>query len=157
MFGTLLENEIDEVLRNEFIGRIGCHAEGMTYVVPISYAFDGTFIYCHTFEGMKVNMMRRNPMVCFEVDDLYNMANWKSVICFGEFEELPGGQEREKAIKALMNRIVPVVHSETMHLSPQWPFPVNDASEINGIIFRIRLNKKTGRFEKSSTQQFFTS
>ncbi|MEJ0105912.1 MAG: pyridoxamine 5'-phosphate oxidase family protein [Bacteroidota bacterium] len=53
MFGSLNNNEIDELLHQQFIGRIGCHAEGVTYVVPISYAYDGEYIYGRTFEGMK--------------------------------------------------------------------------------------------------------
>src|SRR5437867_2802633 len=35
--GALSEDEIDQVLRFEMVGRIGCHADGKTYVVPIIY------------------------------------------------------------------------------------------------------------------------
>lgn len=157
MFGTLNEKEIEALINREYIGRIGCHAEGVTYVVPISYAYDGEFIYGHTFEGMKLNIMRKNPKICFEVDDLHNLANWESMIAWGVFEELENGKERDKAVRVLMARTLPLVHSETMHLSPQWPFPVNDVMEISGIIFRVRLTGKTGRYEKSSADYFFAT
>ncbi len=157
MFGHLEHHEIEKVIHREYIGRIGCHAEGVTYIVPISYAYDGEFIYSHTFEGMKVNMMRKNPEICFEVDDLHDMANWQSVIAWGTFEELKNGADRDHAINVLMTRVLPLVHSQTMHISPRWPFPENDSSVIEGIIFRIHLSEKTGRFEKSSPDYFFAS
>jgi len=56
------------VLTSQLIGRIGCHADNVTYVVPVSYVYDGDSIYSHTHEGMKINMMRENPDVCFEAD-----------------------------------------------------------------------------------------
>jgi nitroimidazol reductase NimA-like FMN-containing flavoprotein (pyridoxamine 5'-phosphate oxidase superfamily) len=37
MFGKLNHDQIEEVLKNQFIGRIGCHADGITYVIPVSY------------------------------------------------------------------------------------------------------------------------
>jgi len=157
MFGTLGTVEIEALIHREYIGRIGCHAEGVTYVVPISYAYDGEFIYAHTYEGMKVNMMRKNPRICFEVDDMHNMANWQSAIAWGEFEELIAGKERDFAVHLLMDRSLPIVHSETMHLSPQWPFPSNDPAAVTGIIFRVRLTGKTGRYEKSSPDYFFAT
>jgi uncharacterized protein len=157
MFGTLNNQQIEALIHDEFIGRIGCHAEDVTYVVPISYAYDGQYVYGHTFEGMKVNMMRKNPKLCFEVDDMHNLANWQSVIAWGEFEELKPGLERDNAVKLLMNRTLPFIHSETMHLSAQWPFPASDPIAVDGIVFRIRLEKKTGRFEKSDPAYFFAT
>ena len=32
--------------------------------------------------------MRANPFVCFEVEDIDDLANWHSVIAWGVFEEL---------------------------------------------------------------------
>jgi hypothetical protein len=36
MFGRLNLEEIDELLHQQIIGRIGCHSDGVTYIVPIS-------------------------------------------------------------------------------------------------------------------------
>ena len=83
MFGKLNNEEIEGLIQSQLIGRIGCHADDVTYVVPISYAYDGTYLYGHTYEGMKVDMMRKNPKICFEVDSTRNLANWQSVIGWG--------------------------------------------------------------------------
>ncbi len=150
MIGKLENHEIEEVLHRQLIGRIGCHANDITYVVPISYAYDGTYIYGHTYEGMKIEMMRENPKVCFEVDNMENMANWKSVICWGEFEELTNSDERKTGIQKLLDRVLPLITSETVQITPHWPFPPTDFDRINGIVYRIRLHEKTGRFENNS-------
>ena len=80
MLGALYKPQIDHVLHSQVVGRIGCYADGKLYVVPITYAYDGKYIYAHSKDGMKIKMMRKNPHVCFEVDVMENMANWRSVI-----------------------------------------------------------------------------
>jgi uncharacterized protein len=154
MFGELNQKEIEDLLHQQVIGRIGCYANNTTYVVPISYAYDGEYIYAHTQEGMKIRMMRQNRSICFEVDSLHDLANWQSVICWGEFEELKNEPERNLAIQKLHDRILPLVSSVTTKLSPEWPFTPTETSVIPGVIFRIRLAKKTGRFENSTVPSF---
>src|SRR6478609_3860260 len=104
MINTLDHTAIEEVLNKHFIGRIGCHTNDEVYVVPVSYAYDGQYVYVRSFEGKKMEIMRNNPKVCFEVDETQNMANWKSVIAWGEFEELTDKTERSKALKVLIDR-----------------------------------------------------
>lgn len=94
MLGELSDEEIDNLLRSEVIGRIGCHAESRTYIVSVTYAFDGDSIIGHTSEGLKTQIMRINPHVCFEVAKVENMANWQSAIVWGVFEELQGYDAR---------------------------------------------------------------
>jgi uncharacterized protein len=148
MFGKLDTEEIEQVLMQQVVGRLGCHAHGITYVVPVSYAYDGRFIYGRSFEGLKINMMRTDPKVCFQVDIMNNMADWQSVIAWGIYEELKQPTERNEGLLKLMDRRLPLLSSETTHLSPVWPFTPHDISEIKGIVFRILITKKTGRFEK---------
>lgn len=148
MFGTLTTHEVEEVLHRQVIGRIACHADEETYLVPISYAYDGQFVYVHTRPGKKIDMMRKNPAVCFETDAMENMANWKSVIAQGFYEEISQPDERRAALDALLQRILPIVSSETTHLTPHWPFPPDNLNDIRGIVFRIRLEQKSGRFER---------
>lgn len=148
MLGELNAGEIEQVLMHQLVGRIGCHADDTTYVVPVSYAYDGKYIYVRTFEGMKVNIMRKNPKVCFQVENMNNMADWQSVIAWGIYEELIDNADRNEALQKLNDRRLPLISSETTHLSRLWPFIPQDMDEIEGIVFRIRLIEKTGRFER---------
>ena len=149
MLGELTVEEINAVLAGEVVGRIGCSREGRTYVVPVTYVFDGEAVYAHSAEGLKIRMMRANPHVCFQVDQRENLANWRSVVAWGVYEELHG-KEALDALQILVARLLPLVTSETLRL-PDSPGlaagkPVIDAPKA--IIYRIRLTEKTGRFEK---------
>lgn len=141
MLGELTDSEVEEILRAEIIGRIGCHAYGRTYVVPITYVYDGHFVYAHSAEGMKLHMMRENPHVCFEVDHMDDLANWCSVIAWGTFEELRGGQA-ERAMELLVEQIEPRVNGPpgaSVH-------PTHATEPV--VLYRIHLEEKTGRFER---------
>lgn len=142
------------VVSNSVIGRLGCHADATTYVVPISFAYDSGYIYARSFEGMKVKMMRQNPEVCFQVDEMQSMADWKSVIMWGTFEELEKKADREMGLKILLSRILPNVSSETVKFTPEWPFASENLSEIEGIVFRIRIREMSGRMEKPNADLY---
>jgi len=157
MFGKLSDEDLETLLQLQLVGRLGCHHKGTTYIVPISYAYDGEYLYARSFEGMKVDMMRKNPTVCFQVDDTKDLSNWQSAVIWGEFEELTGEPERGNALKILTERKLPIVSSETMHLTSQWPFQDTDVSKIPGVVFRIKITEKSGRFEKLTEKNFFAS
>ncbi|WP_336516617.1 pyridoxamine 5'-phosphate oxidase family protein [Pollutibacter soli] len=144
--------EVNEFLSKQIIGRIGCHADGITYIVPVSYVFEGDFFYGHTAEGMKMDMLRKNPMVCFEVDDITMLDNWKSVICQGKFEEILDEDECLEAMKKLNNRTFPSSTSSIMKFSALWPFSESNTRDLEGIFFRIKILEKTGRFETSVSE-----
>lgn len=153
MIETLASPEVENLLRTQIVGRIGCHDGDFMYVVPISYAYDGEYVYCHSYEGKKIEMMRKNPKVCFQVDEMRDMANWKSVVAWGEFEELTDHDARSKALQILLKRQLPISSSITTHLGQTWPFTgngTNGLSEIPGIVFRIYLEEKTGKCECTS-------
>lgn len=107
MIGNLADDKIEVLLKNGLVGRIGCHANGVTYVIPVSYAYDGTCIYVHSQERLKMALMRKNPAVCFEVDNTTDTANWQRVIAWDRFEEVIGPEERTKALRLLNDRVLP--------------------------------------------------
>lgn len=149
MIGKLDENQIEEILNGNVIGRIGCNADGITYVVPLNYVYDGINVYAHSSEGMKIDMMRKNPAVCFQVDDIQNMVNWRSVIAWGKFEEITDDIEREKAIQTFVDRMAPLLTNETGRTVYGATQRSNEAAWQKPIWYRIILTKKTGRFENS--------
>jgi nitroimidazol reductase NimA-like FMN-containing flavoprotein (pyridoxamine 5'-phosphate oxidase superfamily) len=154
MIAQLSPNEIETLLYKQMVGRLGCHDKDVIYIVPISYAYDGKDIYCHSYEGKKMEIMRSNPNVCFQVDDMMDMGNWKSVLAWGNFEELTDTIQRNQALKFLLERRLPIVSSITTHLGEAWPFSYRDLNEIPGILFRICLKEKTGKFERASESSF---
>jgi hypothetical protein len=148
MIGQLNRFQIDNFLRTEVIGRIGCSFKGQTYVVPVTYIYDGQYIYAHTREGLKVTMMRGNPVVCFEVDHVHNMANWQSVIVFGEYQEMKG-KKAEEIVQSIASRVHPFSTSETAVPRHALDRPhARAGAEFDLVVFRIKINEVTGKFEK---------
>jgi hypothetical protein len=138
MLGRLRPGEITRVLRDGTVGRIGAHDGGRTYVVPVTYVYDGDAVYGHSTFGQKIRMMRRNPNVCFQVDEIDGMANWRSVIAQGTYEELRGDMATAAA-KLIRARIGTLTTSETAG-------PAGRSGRTH-VSYRIRLKEKSGRYE----------
>jgi nitroimidazol reductase NimA-like FMN-containing flavoprotein (pyridoxamine 5'-phosphate oxidase superfamily) len=142
----LTEEQIDQVLRSEVVGRIGCHADGKTYVVPIAYVYDGRHIYGHTGDGMKLRMLRANPDVCFEVDHVEGLTNWQSVIAWGRFEELHGA-EADRAVRLLAERIRPFVGEDKRQIADT-AIRGEALDEQRPVVYGISLTERSGRSDQ---------
>lgn len=141
MLGELSREQIEDVLLTNVVGRVGCHAFGRTYVVPVTYVYEAGIIYGHGRLGMKFHMMRENPRVCFEVDMMDGFADWQSVIAWGIFSELHGDaavQGLDLLTRGVEGRLEGPP-GETVH-----PSRTMEAS----IVYRIELQEKTGRYER---------
>lgn len=151
MLGELGSDQIEQILGSEVVGRIGCHDAGRPYVVPVTYVYDGVAVYGHSTEGQKLHMMRTNPFVCFEVEQIDDLANWRSVIAWGVFEEL-AGKDEQRALQLLVNRLTPLLPiGATAHPESARRVAEGHAHEAVGqtpVLYRIMLREKTGRFEK---------
>lgn len=148
MLGALNKEQIDHVLASNVVGRIGCYADNKVYVVPITYVYHNDCIIGHSGEGMKIHMLRKNPHCCFEVDTTADMSNWQSVIIQGVFEELHG-EEAIDSMKILINRLMPLMISQTAHIGHDMELTQrHDAAQVKAIVYRINPIVKTGRFEK---------
>jgi nitroimidazol reductase NimA-like FMN-containing flavoprotein (pyridoxamine 5'-phosphate oxidase superfamily) len=140
VLGRLSRARITKVLRDGTVGRIGVSNGDHTYVVPISYVYDGDSIYGHSRLGQKIRMLRKNPSVCFGVDEIDDLANWRSVIAQGTYEEL-NGDLAAAAAKLIRARLGPLTTSATAGPS--------GATGRAHVSYRIRLRETTGRYERT--------
>ena len=106
MIGYLTEDECMIFLKNELLGRIGCNYNGETYVVPVNYLLAGNNIIAHSQEGKKIEIMRKNPKVCFEADNMVSLQNWKSVIAWGTYQEITDTKEKWNALNDFVNHMM---------------------------------------------------
>ena len=138
MLGNMNENQIANILQSQVIGRLACYADKRLYLVPITYAYQDGYIYCHSKDGLKIEMMTKNPEICFEVDEIENMNSWRCVIVWGTYEKLTDEKLMKKAMQILNDRIQPLSTGETAvpYVRQDVPYP-----------FRIRINEQTGRYE----------
>lgn len=135
MIGVMTSEEIETMLRRHRVGRIGCSANDRPYVVPITYAYDGGYVYAYSALGRKIEVMREQPLVCFEVDEVEGDVAWQSVIAEGVYEELPDGEDRRDALRRLLPGDGQIVSRS-----------LNGGSRF--VVFRLRLTERSGRFER---------
>jgi nitroimidazol reductase NimA-like FMN-containing flavoprotein (pyridoxamine 5'-phosphate oxidase superfamily) len=148
MLGELTEVQIEDLLSRQMVGRIGCHDKGQTYIVPINYVYKDNCIYGHSAKGKKIEMLRNNPQVCFQVDAIESMTNWRSVIVWGEYKEITEREEMQLAMQQIINHIMPHMNDENAHPSHGITESESDiGTSVELILYKICLYKKTGRYE----------
>jgi hypothetical protein len=101
----MTQKEIEQFLACARVGRLGIVLEnGQPYVVPVGYAYADGKIFFHTCnKGLKMDAIRRNANVCFEVDEALSDASmFKSVIVFGTAEII---EDKERMIPYLQRLI----------------------------------------------------
>lgn len=106
---------IESILREAPVIRIGMANGGMPYVVPMNFAFRDGSIYLHSARyGLKMDMIRRNPQVCFEVEiDLGTIPGdtacrwgfrYRSVIGFGRAVFLQDPEEKRAGLDYIVEK-----------------------------------------------------
>lgn len=154
--GNLTNEEIDELFNSQYIARLGCCEDGKPYIVPITFAFDSVSkdVIGVSDEGMKMEMVRNNPHVCVEVEQIQDIANWKSVIAWGDLEELSGADARN-ALHHFVRTVTALVNNENSvqvkflrdisYSSPETP--------ADFVVYRIRIKERSGKFEKMKEEE----
>ncbi len=133
MIEDLSREEAEAFLERQVVGRVGCHTEGRTYVVPVIYVWEDGCVYVQSIEGRKIEMMRANPEVCFEVDEYdRDSGSWCSTIVEGTYEELDS-TAAERALALLVRRFA------------RSREPGASRSPHTSVAFRIRARTVTGR------------
>lgn len=151
MIGLLTQQQSEYILQCNTVGRIGCYANNKVLIIPITYVFNQNYIYGRSWEGTKISMMRANPQICFQVDSIDNLANWRSVIAWGKFEELKTETEQNIVVRLFHERLEPLTLGETVNISREFADPPHVVQKKQKpILYRIGLTEITGRFEKQS-------
>ncbi len=148
--------ECNDALSRVKYGRLACAYDNQPYVLPLNFAFDGNgYLYCFTTLGQKIEWMRSNPLVCFEVDEVKNHNHWSSVIVFGSYEELPDKPEFETARSHLQ---------ECLQKRVMWWEPAYISQEhrdkphsLTPIFFRIKIESVNGHRANSDDSEIATA
>jgi nitroimidazol reductase NimA-like FMN-containing flavoprotein (pyridoxamine 5'-phosphate oxidase superfamily) len=93
--------------------------------------------------------MRQNPEVCFEIDRWEEDGSWKSVIVWGEFEEISSGKSQRAAMKIYSEqvaRVIPYHKAMPAHGFVTGVKKENDP--FKSVVFKINIKEKSGRFEE---------
>ena len=136
MTRTLSEVEARNLIAAGKIGRLGCVDNGEPYVVPINYVFENESIYSHSLPGQKIDALRVHPRACLQVDEIQDDFEWRSVIAFGNFEEIRVPSDRRAILGKLLARFP--------KLTPVESVMAQDAGAPDSVVYRIRIDRITG-------------
>ena len=148
MLGVLNDNQINNLLSSNVVGRLACTDGDKPYIIPITYTYDGEYIYGQTDMGKKLKILKRNHHVCFEVDQMNDLQNWQSVIIYGEFEELKK-KDIETGREILFSSIFCMETGNSVHAHEhEVTATLEEEEQVKCVMFRIKIKTITGRFQK---------
>ncbi len=128
-----------DVLERVQFGHLGMAQDNDPYVVPIHYAFIEPDIFIYTTEGLKWEIVKENPKVCLNVDEIIDNRDWKSVVVRGDAVRLTDPE----MIKEARQRLIGVNPTLTPAVSVQWmDHWVRENVEV---ILKIKPRSITGR------------
>lgn len=107
------EKEMQDILDQGLVCRLGLSDGRLPYVVPMSFGTRNGRLYLHSAgEGRKVDLIRRNNRVCFEIDVGARIARgesacrwsmkYRSVIGFGTARILEDETDKRAGLDAIM-------------------------------------------------------
>jgi len=137
--------EIDRIINKSDVCRIAFSKDNIPYIVPLSFGYDGEFIYIHTaIEGKKIEFIEANNNVCIEFDlDVKTITHdtigckwttaYRSVIANGKIYEITNKKEMINALNQIM-----------LHYSgKEWDFTEKMLKHVR--IWKIEIDKITGK------------
>lgn len=141
--------ELTKILCNTCVGTLSMNAEEYPYCVPVNFGFsenDGKFkVYFHCAgEGKKIELINKNPKVCFEVHIMEKITGegeepcvyscaYESVIGFGCARELKSHDEKKEALIKIMENCTGRA------------FDFNENQTRNVTVFEIAFSEITGK------------
>lgn len=97
----MTQEEARAFLRERDWGTLCTVGAGDPYAVPVSYGWDGRFLYVATGPGRKARNLETDPRVCLNVAAVESGDRWRSVVVAGEAEPVAGVTGRLVALNAL--------------------------------------------------------
>ncbi len=105
--------DIEQILKQGQVCRLGFVDKNVPYIVPMNYGYQDQALYFHSAPaGRKIDLIKANPHVCFEVDELIkinkaaNACDWgvsfKSVIGTGTARILDTPAEKKAGLDIIM-------------------------------------------------------
>ena len=147
MIGTLNRSQIDEVLNRQVIGRIGFRSNGHIRISPVTYAYDDKCIYWVVPEHFEEEALDDQQEVCFEVELMNGVGNWKYVTAWGACRPLEGREELRHALGLLARHLHGEKTPGAGRLTDEWPFPTQSPLPEGTEIRVVKLELREGRVE----------
>lgn len=83
LYRDMTRDECLHLLGRLRVGRLAYSFKDRVDVEPIAYAWDVDTLFLRTGPGVKLETLRKNPWVAFEVDEVRGLFEWESVVVKG--------------------------------------------------------------------------
>ncbi len=105
--------EMERVLMNSRVCRVAMVDGDRPYIVPLHFGYRDGVLYFHSArEGRKIDLIRQNPRICCEVDELIQIkpaskacdwgTTYKSLVIYGEARFVDDPKEKKQALDVIM-------------------------------------------------------
>ena len=105
--------EIESIINKADVCRLGLSVDNIPYIVPLNFGYRDNCLYFHTPKvGKKIDMIKTNNRVCFEMDidcemvRAENPCDWamkfRSVIGYGRASLLDDTEEKRRALDIIV-------------------------------------------------------
>ena len=139
--------ELESVLREAAVCRMGLCDEGKPYVVPMNYGYRDGSVFLHSAaEGRKIDILRSNPSVCLEFEKDVELVpaeaacsfsmKYRSVIASGKAVFLEGTEEKSFGLNAIM----------LQYTGREFVFPPQALEKI--VVLRVDLEECSGKHNR---------
>jgi len=97
------ENEIEQLVREQFLCRIAFRGDLQPYIAPFQYVVvNGTLYFHFTDYGKKMSFFKQETPVCVEIERYTpNLSEYEFVVLTGKLKLVENRKERKKAIKKM--------------------------------------------------------
>ena len=136
--------EIDAIIRQCPVCRLG-FTDGMEpYIVPLNFGYDGSALYFHCArEGRKLELLRRNPRVCFEFDVTEGLVRDATACRCSMGYRSVMGVGTARMIEDPAGRQVALAHLMAQYAEGAFEFP--EAAVARVAIFRVDIESISGK------------
>jgi len=139
------KKSIEFIMKRATVCRIGLSENNVPYIVPLSFGYKDNCLYFHSAkEGKKIDMIRRNNNVCFEIDidsevvKGENACGWTmkyySIIGFGRAFLIEDFEEKRKVLDIVME-----------HYAGKSSLEYSEQAVNNAAIIKVEIESMTGK------------
>jgi nitroimidazol reductase NimA-like FMN-containing flavoprotein (pyridoxamine 5'-phosphate oxidase superfamily) len=135
---------IEEIIRKAQVCRLALSENDRPYVVPLCFGYKDNTLYFHSArEGKKLDVLKKNNNVCFEIDTDNELLKgkkacscsmkYRSVIGFGRAEIIEDTELKHRALNIIMQN----------YFEGFFKYP--DEAVNKTVIIKVKIDSMTGK------------
>jgi hypothetical protein len=137
--------DLEAILQSASICRLAMTTDNTPYIIPMNYGYQDHTLYFHCAPvGRKLEILRKNPLVCFEIDydtaivDTGRPCDWTSrytsIIGYGQATIINDPQAKKNALAIITN-----------HYSPGTTYDYPDENVHKVTIIQVHITSMTAK------------